>query len=367
MIVLLLVGAAGAARPANGGSGNAAVSANGRFVAIASSASNLVRGDTNHVYDVFVRDQGRHTTQRVNVGAHGVQANARTGLAAISASGRYVVMWSDATNLVAGDTNDVADVFVRDRVSNRTERASIGPDGRQFASEAGQAAISADGRYVAFESEGQVYVRDRKRRATEAIRRGSMPALSAKGRYVACTDGAGHVVVRDRSTGSTDVVSVDSGGAPLAGTADVPTISANGRYVAFLLQPHFPDTPKFAPALYVRDRVAETTTLLASGVGNPAISADGRTVAYEGGPSGSTQQVIVQSLASGRTELVAAGNGPSFIGSGPLSSSGRFVAFYSDASNLVRGDGNRSTDVFVRDRQARKTTLVSVALPGKRS
>src|SRR5262249_58982615 len=118
-------------------------------------------------------------------------------------------------------------------------------------------------------------------------------------------------------TGSTDVGSAGSGGAPLAGTADVPTISANGRYVAFLLEPHFPDTPKFAPALYVRDRVAETTTLLASGVGNPAISADGRTVAYEGGPSGSTQQVIVRSLASGRTEAVPARTGPTFPRSRP--------------------------------------------------
>jgi Tol biopolymer transport system component len=350
VIALLVVGSAGAARPANGDSGNAAISGGGRFVAIASSASNLVRGDTNRVYDVFVRDLRLHTTERASVGSHGAQSNARTGLAAISGNGRFVVMWSDAWNLVAGDTNGVADVFVRDRLRRLTERVSLGPDGRQLATESGQAAISANGRYVAFSSSAQVFVRDRARRTTEAVGRGAMPALSASGRFLAFNDGAGQVVVRDRTDGSTDVVSVDSGGKALAGTAAVPTISANGRFVAFLLQAHPPDTPKFEPALYVRDRAARTTTLVARGATNPSISADGRTVAYEGGPAGSTQKVIVQSLAGGKADVVGAGTGPSFTGSGPLSSTGRFVAFYT------------ATQVFVRDRLARKTTLVSAAL-----
>jgi len=92
----------GTARAAagNGSSGNAAISADGRFVAFASAASDLVAGDTNHVYDVFVRDRTRNTTERVSVGPGGLQANARTGLSAISADGRFVVMWSDASNLV---------------------------------------------------------------------------------------------------------------------------------------------------------------------------------------------------------------------------------------------------------------------------
>ena len=353
VLALLLVGTAGAARPANGDSGNAAISGGGRFVAIASSASNLVRGDTNRVYDVFVRDLRLPATERVSIGPHGAQSNARTGLSAISSDGRFVVMWSDASNLVAGDTNGVADVFVRDRLRRLTERVSIGPDGQELAAESGQAAISANGRYVAFSSGAQLFVRDRARRTTEAVGRGAMPALSANGQFLGFNDGAGHVVVRDRTNGSTDVVSVDSGGKALAGTAAVPTISASGRFVAFLLQARPPDTPKFEPALYVRDRAARTTTVVATGVTNPSISADGRTVAYEGGPAGSTQKVIVRSLAGGRTDVVGAGTGPSFTGSGPLSSTGRFVAFYT------------ATQVFVRDRLARKTTLVSVALPGK--
>ena len=144
-------------RPANGGSGNAAISADGRFVAIASAASDLVRGDTNGVYDVFVRDRLRGVTTRTSVGPRGIQANARTGLAAISGSGRFIVMWSDASNLVVGDTNGVADVFVRDRVAKVTERVSVGPAGLQLDSESGQAAISADGRFVAFSSAANAY------------------------------------------------------------------------------------------------------------------------------------------------------------------------------------------------------------------
>ena len=191
-----------------------------------------------------------------------------------------------------------------------------------------------------------------------------MPALSADGRYLAFNDGAGEVVVRDRTTGSTELASVDSAGAPLPGTAEIPTISADGRYVAFLVVATI-TPPRSAPALYVRDRSQRTTRLVATSVGNPAISADGRTVAFEGGKQGGLQQVVVESLVSGRREVASVAtrggpaNGPSSTGSGPLSSGGRFVAFVSVASNLVPGDDNHSSDAFVRDRQAQATTLLS--------
>jgi hypothetical protein len=359
-------------RPGNGGSGNAAISADGRFVAIASAASDLVRGDTNGVYDVFVRDRLRAVTTRASVGPRGVQSNARTGLAAISGSGRFVVMWSDASNLVAGDTNGVADVFVRDRVAKTTERVSIGPTGLQLDTESGQGAISADGRFVAFSSGGSLYVRNRVAASTEIIGRGAMPALSADGRFVALNDGAGHVVVRDRLTGSTELISVDSDGTTLPGYAIVPTITADGRFVAFLMEPNRPGADGPRDVLYVRDRQRNTTTRVATSAGNPTIAPDGRTVAYEGGQPGGFQQVVIRDLASGKTELAsvstrgAAENGPSWVGSGPLSRSGRFVAFYSVASNLVPRDRNHASDVLVRDRRTRTTTLVSVALrPGR--
>jgi hypothetical protein len=147
----------------------------------------------------------------------------------------------------------------------------------------------------------------------------------------------------------------------------VPTISADGRFVAFLVEPRRSAADQTRDVLYVRDRLRKTTTRVASSAGNPTIAPDGRTVAFQGGEPGGFQQVVVRELASGRNAVAsistrsAAANGSSWVGSGPLSYSGRFVAFYSDASNLVRGDRNRATDVFVHDRRTRTTSLVSVS------
>jgi Tol biopolymer transport system component len=338
-------------------------------VAFASSASNLVRGDTNRAYDVFVRDRVRRTTERVSLGPHGAQANGQTGLSGISANGRFVVMWSDASNLAVGDTNHVPDVFVRDRVSKTTERVSVGPDGAQLQAESGQGVISANGRFIAFEAAATVYVYDRLSERTERIARGAEPALSANGRYVAFNDGSGRVVVRDRVGGSTELVSIASEGTPLVGTAVTPTISADGRFVAFDVEPPLlPPSPEATDTLYVRDRLQHSTELIQTSAGNPSISPDGRTVAYQGGQPGRFQEVIVRDLVSGHSEIAsrssrtAQENGPSFTGVGPLSSNGRLVAFLSDASNLVRGDTNHATDVFVRDRRNGVTELLSVAL-----
>src|SRR5213595_159425 len=101
----------------NGGSGGPAISADGRFVAFASYASNLVPGDTNGVADVFVHDRQTGTTKRVSVNSAGTQGNGGSGSPAISADGRFVAFSSYATNLVPGDTNGVVDVFVHDRRS----------------------------------------------------------------------------------------------------------------------------------------------------------------------------------------------------------------------------------------------------------
>jgi WD40-like Beta Propeller Repeat len=199
-----------------------------------------------------------------------------------------------------------------------------------------------------------------------------MPALSADARSVALNDGDGHVVVRDRPAGSTELISVDSDGRVLPGDAVVPTMSADGRFVAFLVEPRRPATDQARDVLYVRDRLRKATTRVASSVGNPTIAPDGRTVAYEGGQPGGLQEVVVRDLASGKTEVAsistrgAAENAPSWVGSGPLSHSGRFVAFYSDASNLAPRDRNHASDVFVRDRRTRMTSLVSVALTPRR-
>ena len=120
-----------------------AISAHGRYVAFSSDASNLVAGDTNNTGDVFVRDRKTHVTRRVSVGPGGAQANGDSYAPAISAHGRYVAFDSDASNLVAGDTNNTDDVFVRDREAHVTRRVSVGPGGAQANGDSFGPAISA--------------------------------------------------------------------------------------------------------------------------------------------------------------------------------------------------------------------------------
>jgi Tol biopolymer transport system component len=139
--------------PASRNSYEPVISANGRYVAFESQAKNLVPGDTHHNCDVFVRDLSADVTRWVSVGAAGAVTNGQSYFPAISADGRYVTFQSDASNLVAGDTNRAGDVFVRDRSAHVTRRVSVGPGGRQANDFSyGRAAISADGRYVAFSS-----------------------------------------------------------------------------------------------------------------------------------------------------------------------------------------------------------------------
>jgi hypothetical protein len=123
-------------------------------VAFASYAGNLVSGDTNNVRDIFVRDRQSGTTERVSVDSGGVQGNDYSSICSISTDGRYVAFDSDSSNLVSGDTNHGTDIFVHDRQSGTTERVNLdsgGTQGNGYHSDG--ASISADGRYVAFESD----------------------------------------------------------------------------------------------------------------------------------------------------------------------------------------------------------------------
>lgn len=266
------VGSGGA--QADGPSSRPAISADGRFVAFVSEATNLVSGDTNGKADVFVRDTQAGTTTRVSVGAGGAQADAETRDGpAISADGRYVAFVSQASNLVAGDTNDAADAFVRDTQAGTTVRASLGPSNEQGATEAqGETypgiAISGDGRYVAFVSDAtnlvnpappglftNVYRRDLQAATTVLVSvtpSGTMgdgdsrfPTMSADGRYVGFesdatnlvtndTNGVTDVFLRDLVGGPLDRVSVTSNGSTEGnGPSTRPAIAAGGDHGAF--------------------------------------------------------------------------------------------------------------------------------------
>jgi len=141
---------------ANGPSSLPAVSADGRYVAFYSVASNLVPGDTNATGDVFLHDRQTGQTTRVSVDSAGGQSNGNSGVPSLSADGRFVVFHSVATNLVPGDTNAVADVFVHDRQTGQTTRVSVDSSGAEGNATSYLAVvgplISSDGRYVAFQS-----------------------------------------------------------------------------------------------------------------------------------------------------------------------------------------------------------------------
>jgi Ca2+-binding RTX toxin-like protein len=137
---------------ANGGSYDAAVSGDGRVVAFSSGADNLVSGDGNGRQDVFVHDRATGRTRRVSVASDGSQANRYSYGAAVSGDGRVVAFWSEADNLVTGDSNDTADMFVHDRATGRTERVSVASDGSQVNDSSFRPAVSGDGRIVVFDS-----------------------------------------------------------------------------------------------------------------------------------------------------------------------------------------------------------------------
>jgi Tol biopolymer transport system component len=188
-----------------------AVSADGRYIAFSSQASNLVAGDTNGVEDVFIRDRQTRVTQRVSVRTGGVQGNAASGgyqsRIAMNADGRYVAFYSDASNLVNGDTNGTGDIFVHDRQTGVTQRVSVRSGGLQ-ASAFGSPSISADGRYVAFESG-----------ATNLVE--------------GDTNGFSDIFVHDRQTALTERVSLSVNNSQANSASRSPAISADGRYVAF--------------------------------------------------------------------------------------------------------------------------------------
>ena len=220
-------------------SGWGGISADGRYVAFESSASNLVPGDTNGTWDIFVRDRQTNTNTIVSIDCSGNQADGGGLEAIISADGRYVAFQSNATNLVPGDTNGAGDVFVRDLQANTTTRISVDSSGNQGNSFSGQASISADGNHVAFFS-----------RATNLV--------------PGDTNGHDDIFVRDRQTNTNTIVSVDSSGNQGNNDSFLPSISADGRCVAFdsYASNLVPGVTNGQADIFVRDRQDNTITIV---------------------------------------------------------------------------------------------------------
>ena len=383
--------------------GGFAISADGRYVAFTADATNLVPGDTNGCRDIFVRDRLLGITERVSVGSTGEEGNARSYKVAISRDGRFVAFWSEASNLVAGDTNEWGDVLVRDRLLGTTERANVSNEGLQANLPGYLLKFSADGRYVVFSScadnlvpgdtngQADIFLRDLFLGTIERV------TLTASGEQVsACSNGldisadcryivfgtlAPNVVpgitegpqiwLRDRATDNLELINLNDAGerAQFEGTSF--PISDDGRYVAFRSSDPMltPENHSRLTQVYVRDRSTQRTELVSvSTTGaiaddhcwDVALSADGRLVVFTstapdlvpGGNPYHWLQVFVRDRETGVTAIVSVGEGSDTLawceGYAAVSADGAYVLFSSSAPNLAPPDENVFPDVFTR-------------------
>ncbi|WP_255689627.1 hypothetical protein [Actinoplanes sp. DH11] len=334
----------------DGSSFLSAISDNGRYVAFGSVAGNLVPGDTNGVQDVFVRDRQAGTTERVSLTAAGAQPNEESAVPAMSDDGNRVAFLSVATDMVPGDTNSFLDVFVRDRQAGTTVRVSVSSAAAQGNGEPSLPHISGAGNHVSFAStadnlvpgdtngEADLFVHDLQTATTQRVSvatgggeadsaSNSRSSMSDDGRFVgfesqaanlvaADTNGTTDAFVHDRQNATTERVSVSTGGVQGDAETAAPTLSDDGRLVAFpsvATNLVVSDTNGFGD-IFVRDRQAATTE---------------RVSLSDGGAQGNSYSDLA------------------FV-----SGDGRHVAFTSDASNLVASDTNGTGDVFVRDLDA---------------
>ena len=469
----------------NGDSLPAGLSPDGRYVLLESSASDLLAGDTNNAADIFMRDLSAGTNLLVSISTNGIPGNGASRGSVMTPDGRYVAFVSTASDLVARDTNGIADVFVRDLQAAVTTLVSVGATASS--SLGGGASefpdITPDGRYVAFYStatnlvpnevnSGDIYVCDLVNGTTTWASRSALAAvqsamsatavaaynhvLSADGQFVtydaspssslgglagvilrynlfsgltdvvhtnavafsglpenfrsvdmtpdgrfiaflANTNGtpakSSCVYVWDAQSGATTLASGDlSNNVPTNSVCDRPSLDPSGRFVLFLSNATNLVTNALSGDLhvYVRDMQTAVTTLVdadTNGVGTvasmasaPQMTPDGRLVVFECPDAGlvpndrnHAYDLFVRDLAGGTTELVSARdatlpsitpNGPSLLSACSVSTDGRFVAFGSEADNLVAGDTNGCRDIFVCDLLLRSNVLVSVATNG---
>jgi Tol biopolymer transport system component len=405
-----------------GGDGNslpAGLSTNNRYVLFESAAGNLVANDTNSVGDVFVRDLVGGVTERVSVSTNGGCGNRESRSPVMTPDGRYVAFVSEATNLVAGDTNGIADVFVRDRQAGTTTLVSVGakstgsyllPSGSESPE------ITPDGHYVAFYSTatnlapgvstaGEIYVRDLVADSTVCastsarticqLLTGTTNAvsfnhtISADGRFVAFetstnaltpSHGRGIIFRYDLLTDLIDIVHANAH-VPAAPYQDIHNLdmTSDGQFIVFIA--NVGSAAGTNTAVYLWDEWTETTTLVSGNLSNalppnalcdwPRVDASGRYVAFLCNATNLVTNSLVgdfhlyiRDTQSGVTRLINAGTNGAGTGVNPstppaLSADGRLVAFECPDGNLIADDRNRADDVFVRDLVADTTELIS--------
>src|ERR1017187_5984734 len=352
----------------NGDSFPTGISTNGRFALFESSASDLVAGDTNKAGDIFVRDVVNGLTTLVSVSTNGTSGNGASRGSVMTGDGRYVAFVSAATNLVPGDTNGIADVFVRDLQAGTTKLAGVGAStnsnppitGTVSSSESPE--ITPDGRYVAFYST-----------ATNLV-----PGVTT----------TGEIYVRDLLAGktiwaSTNVRAIFQSLYPVGNAVSCNySISDDGQFVAFeactnppssstalgiVLRYHLPTG--LTDILYTN---ASTPLLPFQNIHNLAMTPDGRFTAFVaniGNASGTNTAIFLWDAQTGTNTLVSArldNSGPAngFCDSPVVSFNGQFVAFVSSATNLVTNTLAGAWHVYLRDLQTGVTQLLDADTNG---
>ncbi len=326
-----------------------ALSSDGRYAAYQSDATNIVADDTNGRTDIFVYDKMSGTNERVSVNNGGTQGNGNSNYPSISSDGRYVVFSSGSSNLVAGDTNNTDDIFVYDRNTHTIERVSLADGGVQSdgTSFVWGKSISTDDRYVTFSSRADNLVPDD-------------------------TNNTYDIFVYDRTLHTIQRVSVGNGDIEADGSSQDSSISEDGRYVAFYSDATnlVPNDTNSTTDIFFYDRNNNTTERLSvdnEGVESdnqsydPVLSTDGRYVTFQSdgdnlvaSDTNNSTDIFVYDTNTHTIERVSVSdageesNGASY---GPsISGNGRYVSFYSYASNLVVNDVNGASDMFVYDR-----------------
>lgn len=372
-------------------------SADGRYVVFRSLASDLIPGDFNSNYDVFVRDLELGTNELVSASPDGVPGNGNSSDGVITPDGQYVAFVSYATDLVPGLSNVVGNVFVRDRLTGTTVLVSVnisGAGGGNYDSTSPM--ISSDGRFVFFYSTSfnllapapgygpslvnRLYMRDLQTATTHMVapNRAFMASMTPDGRLLACTASSSLVssqIDRLYVWDSLAARRVYTNSAPPAAFAQL-AISPNGQRIAYAT--NVTSVPA-ASQVYALDWAANTNWLIAplrlTSQQPPRFSADSRFLTYRaaaGTTIGAFNQVYLYDFESGSNLLVSRSflsgtNANGHSDSPDISPDGRFVAYESQASDLVPGDANEASDIFLFDRVSGSTILISANRAGTAS
>jgi Tol biopolymer transport system component len=351
------VGVGNNGEQADSGSGFPRISGNGRYVVFSSSADNLVDDDTNGAADVFLRDLQEGTTTRASINSSGEQGDALSVAGDISHDGQRIVFQSIASNFDSPEfTPQLDDIYLHDRPSGTTTRISVGRGGWQANSTALRPRISPDGGSVAFESN-----------ATNLVH--------------ADTNGT-EIFVYDVDAGTINRVCVNDSGAQGNNLCYYPDFSHDGRFITFWSPADnlVPNDTNNEADIFVRDQVSGTTTRVSVDstgaqaepawytTSSPSISADGRFVAFTSSATledadlfNGWNDVYVHDRETGNTTLVSENHETLGFGHSrqpDISADGLYIAFHSWAENLVPGDTNAQGDIFIKRRPGLAITSV---------